>query len=263
MMLDSITVLILTRNEENNIARTLDCVRWSSAVVVLDSESTDSTRSICEGFENVKVFSRAFDNHAAQWNYGLQECGITSEWVLALDADYVVPASLCDEMSRLSPSPSLVGYRMRFDYCVVGRRLSGSLYPATVCLYRRHFAAYVQQGHTQRLWLNGEIGNLRHKLVHDDRKPLSRWLQAQDRYSALEAEHLLAMRWRNARWSSRVRLLIVVAPVLVPLHCLIVRGGLFDGRAGLYYALQRSLAEMLVSLRLIEGMFERGRANGG
>jgi glycosyltransferase involved in cell wall biosynthesis len=231
--------------------------------LVLDSESTDSTRSICEGYKNVTVLTRAFDNHAAQWNYGLQECGITSEWVLALDADYVVSVSLGDEIRRLSPAGTVVGYRAGFDFCVLGRRLSGSLYPATICLYRRRFAAYIQQGHTQRLHLPGEICSLQHKLVHDDRKPLSRWLEAQDRYSALEAQHLFATKWRDARWASRVRLLVVVAPFLAPLHYLIARRGLFDGRAGWYYALQRSLAEILVSLRLIEGMVERSQTNDG
>src|SRR5512143_2622752 len=93
-MPDRITPLILTWNEEANIARTLDKLRWAREVVVVDSGSTDGTRAICESFPNVRVVVRPFDSHAAQWNFGLKETGIVSDWVLALDADYVLTDDL-------------------------------------------------------------------------------------------------------------------------------------------------------------------------
>ncbi|MGB2788468.1 MAG: glycosyltransferase, partial [Dokdonella sp.] len=72
-MLDRITPLILTWNEEANIARTLAKLAWAREVVVVDSGSTDSTHAICESFPNVRLVARPFDNHATQWNYGLKE----------------------------------------------------------------------------------------------------------------------------------------------------------------------------------------------
>ena len=159
-MLDQITPLILTWNEEANIARTLEKLRWAREVVVVDSGSTDGTRAICESFPNVRVVVRPFDNHATQWNYGLQKTGIVSEWVLALDADYVLTDAFIDEMQALLPAQSMAGYRMRFRYCVYGRPLSGTLYPPVTGLYRREAAHYVQDGHTQRAVVKGEVGDL-------------------------------------------------------------------------------------------------------
>ena len=252
-MLDQITPLILTLNEEANLARALEQLRWARRVVVLDSGSDDSTRAIAQGFANVSVYTRAFDTHAAQWNHGLTACGIDTPWVLALDADYVLPADECArELSALQPEPAVSGYRAHFRYCIHGRALRGSLYPPVTVLFRRAQAQYVQDGHTQRLQLAGEVRTLAGRIDHDDRKPLQRWLSSQARYARLEADLLLRSCWSDLRIQDRLRLLLVVTPWLVPMYTLCVQRGLFDGWAGVHYALQRGLAESILSLTLIE-----------
>jgi glycosyltransferase involved in cell wall biosynthesis len=254
-MLDQITPLILTWNEEANIARTLEKLRWAREVVLVDSGSTDGTRAICEAFPNVRMVVRPFDNHATQWNYGLTETGIVSEWVLALDADYVLTHAFIDELRSLLPAPSIAGYRMRFRYCVYGHPLSGTLYPPVTGLYRRAAAHYVQDGHTQRVVVKGEVGELNAFVLHDDRKSLGRWLGAQDRYAQLECDLLAARSWGELRWQDRLRTLIFVTPWLVPIYCLTVGKGYKDGWHGLYYAMQRGVAEAVLSLKLMEKRF--------
>jgi glycosyltransferase involved in cell wall biosynthesis len=261
-MLEQITPLILTWNEEANIGRVLDKLRWAREVVVVDSGSTDGTRAICESFSNVRFVVRPFDNHAAQWNYGLKEAGIASEWLLALDADYVLTDELVEELRLLSLAQELSGYRMRFRYCVNGRPLSGSLYPPVVALYRRDRAHYIQDGHTQRAVVEGRVGELDSPALHDDRKPLGRWLAAQDRYAELECALLLKREWGVLRWQDRLRKLMFITPWLVPLYCLTAGKGFMDGWHGLYYAMQRGVAESVLSLKLIEarlGMRNKNR----
>jgi glycosyltransferase involved in cell wall biosynthesis len=255
--LQSIDVLILTRNEETNLARTLDALRRFPRIVVLDSDSTDGTLQIAAEHPNVRVCSREFDNHAAQWTHGLHDCGLTAPWVLALDADYVLDAALVDEIAALAPPPDVGGYRASFRYCINGRALSGSLYPPVVILYRREGASYVQDGHTHRLIPSGRVEALHHAAAHDDRKPFSAWLAAQDRYARLECESLRKARWADVKWSDRIRKLVVVAPWLVPLYCLTLKRGLLDGRAGLLYAVQRGIAEAILSAHLIDAGFSR------
>ncbi len=251
-MHDRITPLILTWNEEANIGRVLDKLRWAREVVVVDSGSTDATRAICEGFPNVRFVVRAFDYHAAQWNYGLTETGIRSEWVLALDADYVLTDAFVAELQTLSPDVPLAGYRMRFRYCVYDKPLSGTLYPPVIGLYRRCKTKYIQDGHTQRAVVDGEVGVLESFVLHDDRKPLGRWLAAQDRYAQLECDLLLQKKWGELRWQDRLRKLMFVTPWLVPLYCLTAGRGVLDGWHGLYYAMQRGVAEAILSLKLME-----------
>lgn len=251
-MIKQITPLILTWNEEANIGRTIEKLRWATEVVVIDSGSTDGTREICERFSNVRFVVRSFDNHAKQWNFGLKEAGVATDWVLALDADYVLSDALVSELQSLERRDQPSAYRLSFRYCVNGRALSGSLYPPVIGLYRRDRAHYEQDGHTQRVLIDGEVEALQAVVFHDDRKPLGRWLLAQDRYAGLECDLLTARRWADLRMTDRLRRLIVVAPWLVPLYCLTVGKGLLDGWHGLYYALQRGVAETVLALKLIE-----------
>src|SRR3569623_656622 len=254
--LTHIEVLILTRDEEANLARTLAALRRFPRVVVLDSGSTDATLEIAARHPNVRVCSRPFEGHAAQWTHGLTQCGIAAPWVLALDADYVLDAALVDEIAALAPDPGVAGYRARIRYLVQGRPLSGSLYPPVVILYRREGASYRQDGHTHRLVpAAGRILSLDARVSHDDRKSFSSWLAAQDRYARLECDALRRARWGELKWSDRIRRLVVIAPWLVPLYCLTVNRGLLDGRAGLLYAVQRGIAEAILSARLIEAAF--------
>lgn len=256
-MLNKITPLILTYNEAPNIGRVLERLTWARKVVVLDSDSSDATHEIAERFANVRFITRSFDAHAQQWNYGLQDCGIDSEWVLALDADYVLSDALLEEIRTLQPDETTRGYRIHFVYCLFGRPLSGSLYPASVTLYRREYAHYVQDGHTQRVAVQGRIEGLQGVIYHDDRKPLSRWLASQERYAQLECDWLLCRRWGELSWQDRIRKTVFIAPVVVPLYCLTVGQGFRDGWHGLYYALQRGIAETVLSLKLLETMFAK------
>src|SRR5215213_5431025 len=191
-MLDQVTPLILTYNEAPNIARVLEGLSWAREIVVVDSFSSDDTTAIASSFANVRVVHRAFDCHRNQWEFGLRQTQITTDWVLALDADYIVTTDFVNELRILKPSQNTAGYRARFIYCISGKRLHSGIYPPVTVLYRRSAANYVQDGHTQRVSLDGRIEELRSPMLHDDRKPLRRWLESQTRYTKLEAQKLRA-----------------------------------------------------------------------
>lgn len=251
-MLERITPVILTLNEELNIGRVLEQLTWARSVVVVDSFSTDGTLAVLSRFSNVRLFQRNFDTHANQWNFAIGGTGIDTEWILALDADYVLTDEGVNELAALRPDGNVSGYRAAFRYCVFGKPLRGTLYPPVTVLYRREGARYIQEGHTQRVDIHGLTGKLAFPILHDDRKPLASWLQAQDRYMRLEAEVIRNTPWADLGMADRVRSFVVVAPVLTFFYCLLVKGGILDGNAGLYYAVQRTVAEMILSLKLIQ-----------
>ena len=260
-MLNQITPLILTFNEAPNIARTLDRLSWAKDIVIVDSMSTDDTRAIASRYPAVRVFERAFTTHAEQWNFGLQQTGIKTEWVLALDADFVLTDASIREITALSPPAGVNGYRASFTYCIDGKPLRSAVYPPVTVLYRRAGATYEQDGHTQRVQIDGPVIGLSSRIQHDDRKPLSQWIASQVKYMRLEAEKLATAPASSLGLLDRVRQWVVIAPPLMFLHCLVVRGGVFDGWAGLYYALQRATAEIILSLSLAERMVT-GRPGG-
>ena len=108
-------------------------------------------------FPNVRVVKRTFTTHAEQWNFGLEQTGIATEWVLALDADYVLTDDLVASSRRCSRSRRCRGFAASFDYCIDGRPLRGAAYPPVTVLYRRARGRYEQDGHTQRVRLDGEV----------------------------------------------------------------------------------------------------------
>jgi len=315
----SLTALILTYNEQENLHRTLNALAWIPKVLVIDSFSTDRTIEIAGTFPNVAIKQRVFDSLAAQCNYGLDL--VQTDWVLSIDADYVVSAELAEEIrsvlkaevgdqrSEISGQKSEVrgekevevaGYSAGFRYCVFGIPLRTSLYPPRTVLYRPSRARYWNEGHGHRVVIGGRVEKLNGKIDHDDRKPLSRWLQAQDRYAELEARYLLqvessrnagegaaglskekvedrakkvesekakvenvvsgqkvAMRnaecgMRNFSKQDKIRKMIFIAPIIMPIYLLFARGLILDGWRGWYYVFQRTIAEMMLSLRLIE-----------
>lgn len=255
-MLDQITPLILTYNEAPNIGRTLERLSWAREIVVVDSFSDDETLEIVSSFPQARVVQRAFDNHATQSNFGLANTGISSEWVLALDADFILTLELIEEISSLKPSSTTNGYSARLVYCLHGRQLRSSLLPRIAVLFRRLPARYVQDGHAHRVSVEGEIEILHSQILHDDRKPFGRWLESQQQYMALEARKLISASPQELNLADRLRKLRLAAPLAVLFYCLVIRVGVLDGRAGLYYAFQRMLAELLLSLYLLEHDFE-------
>jgi glycosyltransferase involved in cell wall biosynthesis len=141
-VLQHITPLILTYNEAPNIGRTLAQLRWARNVVVVDSFSNDETLAIISRFPNARVYRREFDTHESQWNFGLKQTGIDSEWVLGLDADYILTPEFVEELRALEPEPETQGYRASFTYCINERQLRSGIYPPVTVLYRRRTGRY-------------------------------------------------------------------------------------------------------------------------
>lgn len=253
----AITPVVLTFNEAPNIARTLSRLSWAKDIVVVDSGSTDRTRDIAAQHPGVRVFQRRFTTHAEQWNFAVHDTGIATEWVLALDADFFLSEQLIRELGSMAPAAGVAGYQASFIYCINGRPLTGAAYPPVVVLFRRASARYAQDGHTQRVELDGPIGTLAGPILHDDRKSLAHWLSAQSRYMRLEAEKLSQAPAGSLGLLDQMRQAIVVAPPAMFLYCYIVRGGILDGRAGLFYALQRTASELILSMFLVEQMLQR------
>jgi hypothetical protein len=184
-------------------------------------------------YPQVEVIEHPFIDVASQCNYGLQQ--VTSPWVLSLDADWEPSDELVRELMSLTPRDSISGYRARFIYRVYGRALRGSLYPPRIVLLRKD--AY-----------------------HDDRKPLARWFTSQQRYSPEEAEYLLNTPRNALRRNDKIRLMGWPAPIAVFFYTLFVKGCLFDGWAGWYYALQRATAEMMIALEVTDRRLRRSQA---
>lgn len=258
--LDQITPLLITYNEAPNIERTLGALAWAREIVVVDSGSDDGTLEILARDPRIRVLDRPFDSFAAQCNFGLDQGGISTEWVLSLDADQIISPELVAELEALELEPETSAYECGFDWSVFGRRLRGAVYPPRVVLFRLLGARFEDLGHGHRAVTHGKTERLRGRIVHDDRKSVGRWIDGQVGYSRAEAKKLTAGPAGDLSAADRVRKLGVLAPFAALFTCLILRRGILDGWAGWHYAFQRMTYETILSLRLLEAKLRRREA---
>lgn len=249
-LIDQVTPLIITYNEGPNLRRALEKLTWAKRIVVVDSGSSDETLEIVSAYPQAILIYNAFVDFASQCNFGLQS--VSTPWVLSLDADYELSDALVAELQQLTENSAIAGYVAPFVYRIFGRPLRGTLYPPRAVLYRKDKARYRNEGHGHRVQLSGPTTSLRGVIYHDDRKPLSRWFNSQQRYAREEARYLLTSSKSQLSTTDRLRLTRWIAPLLVVPYTLLFKGCILDGWAGWYYALQRLCAEVLIALELAD-----------
>jgi glycosyltransferase involved in cell wall biosynthesis len=248
-MLHTITPVVTTMNEMPNIQRTLSALDWAADIVIIDSGSTDGTLDLLENHPKVRIFHRPFDTFAGQWGYAIRETGISTPWILRMDADYQLTAELVREIASLDPAVSIAAYRISFAYAVHGRILRASLYPPRPVLCRKDHVKIFDDGHADRWEVDGVIQDLRQHIIHDDRKPISHWLASQTRYGPRELPYILS---GMGGLKNRLRRMPALMPLAVFFYCLFFKKLILDGRAGLFYSLQRLTVEAILALILLE-----------
>jgi hypothetical protein len=245
----AITPVVLTWNEAPNIARCLASLTWATRVVVVDSGSTDNTEALARAFPNVSWFVRPFDTHARQWSFGVHETGITTPYVLALDADYAVPAAFAQECADRFLPGGYDGGVAGFEYRVLGRALIGSVYPAKPVVFRPSRLRIEQPGHTQDVHVDGPLYTFTSRLIHEDRKALERFTSSQLAYARLEDARLASGGAR--RWQDRARLTGLM-PLVAGLAAWLRAGGPLRGRSALRYTYERVLFECLLAMHVMD-----------
>lgn len=248
-MLASLTPIVLTYNEEPNIGRTLESLRWAKQVIVVDSGSTDATEKIARSFPNVRWFVRKFDSFGGQWTFAFTETGIASEYVLALDADMTVTAALLEEIQTQFLPGGFAGGVIPIEWCYSGKPLLGSFCPPQLRLFRPTEVRASQVGHAHHFAVQGRLYPFKHGVWHEDRKSVERWLQSQAGYSRHEEDRLrsgeklrLRDRLRASGWM----------PFLAVILSYLRAGGPFGGKRALRYAWERTTFETVLAIRVID-----------
>lgn len=249
----NVTPVILSFNEGNNIEATLVSLDWAPRVVVLDSCSTDQTEEIARRFCNVDWFVRSFDNHGAQWSHAIRGTSITTDFVLALDADMRPGVGFREELKEFLDSQKFMGASIPFEYRMLGRGLLGSIYPAQLRLFRKDLVRIGQSGHTQVFEVNGPVVQFRSQLIHEDLKPVSRWLSNQMKYASLEAARIASS--EGPTFKDWLRL-VGISPIVWGAYAYLRAGGPFLSRAARAYAYERMIFEAVLARLLAEGAVE-------
>jgi glycosyltransferase involved in cell wall biosynthesis len=246
----TLSVAVITYNEEANIGRLLESTRPADEHVVLDCGSTDRTLEIARTF-GAKTFTEDWKGYSAQKNCAIAKA--TGDWVLSLDADEAVEPELMEEIRRvIGGNPAVDGYYMPRRNYFLGRWIRhGGFYPdRKLRLFRRGRGRFGERAVHEVVQVDGPTGTLNHALVHNAYPTLEGYIQHMNRYSSLGAEMLAA---RSGGFSL---LNIVANPVATFVYNYFFRLGLLDGREGLLLNLYHSA---YVSWKYAKA-WERGRA---
>jgi glycosyltransferase involved in cell wall biosynthesis len=270
-----VTAVVLTYNEERNIAACLESLTsWASAVFVVDSGSSDATVRIAEQ-AGATVVSHAFETHAAQWRWALATLPIATEWVLAIDADQRVTPPLADAIARAVAAPGeAAGVYVNRRQVFRGRWIKhGGYYPKLLLKLFKRSRVSVDAGDLvdHHFVVDGPTIALREDLVEDNRNEaeIAVWTAKHNRYAVLQARQELAASSRPKVGASALvgspdarvlylkqlwaRLPLYWRPCLYVFYRYVLRLGFLDGKQGfIFHVLQAFWYRLLVDVNIDE-----------
>ncbi|MCX5724491.1 MAG: glycosyltransferase family 2 protein [Nitrospirae bacterium] len=270
----AVALIILTYNEEANLAQALDSVAgWAHELFILDSGSTDRTREIARRY-GCHIAQHQFENYAKQRNYALDHLPIRSEWILFLDADEWVPEALKEEISSLIATlPDANGFYLKRRLIWMGRWIRRGYYPSWILrLFRQGTGRCEDRAVNEHLIVEGKTGQLRHDFMHEDRKGVTDWIAKHNGYATREAQELLnarsgpayreidaslfgsqAQRTRWLRYRIWNRMPPLIRPFCYFFYRYVLAGGFWDGQAAFtYHCLHALWYPMLIDLKYLE-----------
>jgi glycosyltransferase involved in cell wall biosynthesis len=236
----TLSVVIITHNEEANLARTLESVKalvsdGKGEIIVVDSGSTDRTLAIAKSF-GAKAFVEEWKGYAAQKNSAIDKA--TGDWILSLDADEEVSDGLREEIEEICRGPAEDGFGSEGGYWLkrqnqfLGRCLRhGGFWPdPKLRMFRRGMGRVENRAVHETFQVTGRLGTLYYPLIHHSYPTLSDYIDHMNRYSSLGAEMVVAKANGKVRFSV---VNVVLRPLATFVYNYFFRLGFLDGREGL------------------------------
>ena len=266
-----VSVLVLTKNEQQDLPGCLDSVAWSDDIVVYDSCSSDRTQDIASS-AGTRIIERPFDNWAFHQNWGLRNITFRNSWVFYIDADERLTPEAAAELQVIASIPDyrFVAYRIRRRDFFQGRQLCYvQTSPWYIRFFRPEFVHYERLVNPVTV-VDGPVGDLQHPLDHYPfSKGLSHWIARHNSYSTFEAQQILHNRASQEPFSLPAALLerdfnrrrfhqkelfyrLPARPLIKFLLLYVLKRGFLDGRPGFTYALLQSIYEAMIVLKVQE-----------
>lgn len=275
---DTIAVVILTYNEEKHIARCINSLRdVCEEIFVIDSFSKDKTVEISKTL-GAKVYQHPFENQARQFNWAINNCSITSQWIWRVDADEYVESSLAKKVVASLPHvlADVNGIYVNKKIVFMGRPLlHGGWYPARqIKIIRKGYGASEDKWMDEHLIIfSGTTISIDGDQTDENLNDLSWWTQKHNNYSNREAINMLLMEYEmddqnkevqpkfwgtgaeRKRWLKMkyVRAPLFLRPFINFFIRYILKAGFLDGKQGfIWHLLQGFWYRFLVDAKIHE-----------
>ena len=239
-MRPTLSVAMIARNEETNLPRTLDSIRWADEIVIVDSGSTDRTPEIARSYGAKHSFNRDFLGFTPQKNLAIDAC--TSDWIYLLDADEVVTPQLAREIRQTIESPKYDAYWQPRLNLFLGRWIHhGGFYPdRKLRLFRRGVARMAGAEPHGTPQCSCPTGNLKTDLLHYAYPIFRQYLTHMNGYSS-DGARILLSKGKTSASAAGFAANAVLNPILTFIKNYIFRLGFLDGREGFILHLNHSV----------------------
>ncbi|MFH1860495.1 MAG: glycosyltransferase family 2 protein [bacterium] len=229
----SISVIIITHNEEKNISECLKSVKWADEIVVVDAFSHDDTKKLAEEF-GAKVFQTEWQGYGKQKNYALS-CA-TMDWILSIDADERITPELADEIQGVMQNPKMDGYQICRKAYFLGKWIRHSGWYPDYCLrlFHKGRGVFAEKQVHEYVELSGSIGQLDGAMLHYTDNNLNHYLSKLGRYTTLAADELGA-KGKKASLGD-----LIIRPLFIFFKMYILKKGFLDGIHGFVLAVLSS-----------------------
>lgn len=190
-MIDA-TAIILTKNEEKNI---VDCLKsmqgFAKRCVVVDCGSTDATVSLARE-QGADVYTHEFEYYARQFNWGIDNCDVDTEWIIRLDADERFTPELCAELEELisTAAPDMNGITIEADFFFLGRCMKhGPRNKRKMMLFKRAYGRIEDRRRDAHSVISeGVSASAKHRFLHYDFKNLDNYIKRYNWYATREMQ---------------------------------------------------------------------------
>ena len=246
-----LSVTIAAKNEENNLRRCLNAVKWADEIVVVDDMSSDKTAEICNEYNT--VFSRNDSHGDFHKNKNLAIEKATGEWILSLDADEVITPELADEIREVIKSETMIAYYLNRRNFFLGKWIRGcGWYPDHIIrLFRKGVTRWPWQIHDiPKVKEKNRVGYLKNPLLHYSYVSLDQYLEKFSRYTSRVGLEYYAQ-GKRLKWYS-FPAVFVIRPALIFLRKYFFLKGFRDGFRGLFISFSAASTEFVAYAKLWE-----------
>jgi glycosyltransferase involved in cell wall biosynthesis len=240
--MEKLSVVIITFNEEKNIAKCLDSVHdVADEIIIVDSYSTDQTEAICLKYSKVRFSQHVFKGFGAQKQFATELS--KNDWVLSLDADETISKALQDEivhvLNAVNPSDS---YSIRLQTNYLGRtlRFSGMHTERHVRLFHKKKAKFSEHQVHEHI-VSSNVTNLKNPMIHFPYQSISHHVEKINKYTNL---------YTSKRTISHFQV-ITKAPLRF-FTIYFIKLAILDGYAGFIWAMMGTYYSFLKYLKMSE-----------
>ena len=223
----NISVVIITKNNEEVIERCLESAKNFSEIILVDEYSTDKTEEISKKF-NTKIIKQKWLGFAKQKNLGIKNT--RNDWVLSLDSDESLSKELLNEIKNLDPN-NFDGFYLKRRTKFLGHYIThAGWYPDyQIRLFKKSKMMFEDRDVHEKVLPNGNIGKLKNDILHESYKNIEEYLEKFNKYTTLDAG---SKRYKNYKISFKFYLLILFKPIYKFLKMYLWQLGFLDGFIG-------------------------------